>query len=904
MAFEIRHEGVKRRSGRYPWGSGEQPFQSEGGTFLKYVKILKDEGLSEKEIADAFGVTVQSLREKKSVLKDQKRAADAAMAINLRDKGYSNVAIGERMGINESSVRALLDPSRQERALVTKNVMSLLKDNLEDSNYLDVGLGVEAHLGISRTKLLTAVNQLKKEGYVVSYVKVPQVGTNESTSLMVLSKPGTEYKDVYKNISDIQMPGGHLIDGGLSINPLVPPRSVNSSRISIAYNSNKDGVIELRRGVEDIQLGNAKYAQVRIAVDGTHFLKGMAMYSDDLPDGVDIRFNTNKDSNVPKMEVLKPLDLESKRPFGAVPRQTYFINKKGEKELSAINILNEEGDWTEWTKSLASQMVSKQLPSFAKKQLDKAYQMKKEEYDEIMELTNPAIKQKLLGPFSDNVDAAAVHLKAAGMPRQAWAVILPFNKIKEDEVYAPNHIDGETVVLVRYPHGGIFEIPRLKVNNKNSEAKNILGQAKDAIGINPKVAEKLSGADFDGDTVLIIPDNSKAIKNKPYLEALKNFSPREKYKQYEGMPILSEQRTQTEMGIISNLITDMTIKGASDNEIARAVKHSMVVIDANKHKLNYKQSEIDNNISELKLKYQDKASGGASTLLSKATSDVYLNQRTAGKYVTDPATGKTKKLYVDPETGKKLYTETGKKYSPIDKKGRTEIDPVTGKIKYLDTLNKEIAYKTKSKKLAEESDAFNLSSGTAMENVYAAYSNKLKALANEARLAMINIKPKAYSPSARKTYQKEVTSLMAKLNEAIRNKPLERKAQALANALIKAQKDASKEKLTAAELKKIKGQALEEARNKVGAKKQQIDITLDEWIAIQAGAVSHTTTLSILDNANLDKVKELATPRKETPKVSTARLARAKTMLNAGHTQAEVAAALGMSLTTIQEILG
>jgi len=154
MAFEIRHEGVKRRSGRYPWGSGEQPFQSEGGTFLKYVKILKDEGLSEKEIADAFGVTVQSLREKKSVLKDQKRAADAAMAINLRDKGYSNVAIGERMGINESSVRALLDPSRQERALVTKNVMSLLKDNLEDSNYLDVGLGVEAHFRNIQNKII------------------------------------------------------------------------------------------------------------------------------------------------------------------------------------------------------------------------------------------------------------------------------------------------------------------------------------------------------------------------------------------------------------------------------------------------------------------------------------------------------------------------------------------------------------------------------------------------------------------------------------------------------------------------------------------------------------------------------------------------------------------------------
>jgi len=885
MEKEIKHYGIIRRSGRYPWGSGNQPFQS-GGDFLSYVKQLRNAGMSEVEIAKGLGISVQSLREQKSLIRDATFAANAALAMRLKAKGYSNVAIGARMGKNESTVRSYLEPERLERAKVTTNVINLLTKNLKEHNYIDVGLGVEAHLGISRTKLLTAVNELKAQGYLVSFIDEPQPGTDKYTSVMVLSKPGTEYKDVYLNRSNIQLPGGHSTDGGLTMNEIAPIRSVNSSRIDIAYNSKLDGVIEIKRGVEDIQLGNAKYAQVRIGVDGTHYLKGMAIYSDDLPDGVDIRFNTNKDTDKSKMEVMKPLDLESSRPFGAVPRQKYFTNSKGEKELSAINILNEEGDWANWEKSLSSQMVSKQKPVFAKKQLEKAYQLKQEEFDEIMALTNPAIKQKLLKPFSDDVDSAAVHLKAAGLPRQAWSVILPFKSIKENEVYAPNNHDGEEVVLIRYPHGGIFEIPKLTVNNKNPEAKRSLGQAKDAIGINPKVAEKLSGADFDGDTVLIIPSKDKGIKIAPALQALKNFDHKTMYAKYDGMPVLKENRKQTLMGDISNLITDMTIKGATEDELARAVKHSMVVIDAVNHKLNYKLSEQDNGIAALKVKYQGKANAGASTLISKAKSVEYVDHRKEGKYITDSTTGKTKKLYIDPSTGKKLYETTGETY--VDKSGKVVIR------------------KTKSTKMTEKDNAFELSSGTVMESVYATHANKLKALANKARQALISVKPKEYSPSARKTYAEEVTNLLAQLNEAIRNKPLERKAIALANAKIKAEKDAAKavnEPLTGPELKKIKGQALEEARKKVGAKKQQIDITPKLWEAIQAGAVSHTTTLAILDNTNLDKVKELATPRKTTPRVSGARLARAKTMLNAGHTQSEVAAALGMSLTTIQEIL-
>ena len=108
------------------------------------------------------------------------------------------------------------------------------------------------------------------------------------------------------------------------------------------------------------------------------------------------------------------------------------------------------------------------------------------------------------------------------------------------------------------------------------------------------------------------------------------------------------------MGKVSNLITDMTIMGAPNDEIARAVKHSMVVIDAEKHKLDYKASAINNGIPALYKKYQGNAGGSAATLISRATSDKKVPVREARKPQDggpiDPKTGKLvtyPKTYVD-----------------------------------------------------------------------------------------------------------------------------------------------------------------------------------------------------------------------------------------------------------------
>lgn len=61
-----------------------------------------------------------------------------------------------------------------------------------------------------------------------------------------------------------------------------------------------------------------------------------------------------------------------------------------------------------------------------------------------------------------------------------------------------------------------------------------------------------------------------------------------------------------EMARISNLITNMVLEDADKEELVRAIKHSCVVIDAQKFHLDWKKSEKDNNIIGLELKYGKK----------------------------------------------------------------------------------------------------------------------------------------------------------------------------------------------------------------------------------------------------------------------------------------------------------
>lgn len=918
-----KKDGAIIGSGRYPLGSGEEPYQHEEG-FNDAVRKLKkttnpETGklYSEREIAQYYGILnkkrqpdVNKLRAKVSIAKNEQMAAKQAYAVRLKEHGYSVTEIGRRMGINESSVRDALKAYEQHKTDILTNVSNTLKANIDkDGRYIDISPGTELDMGVTMTKLKTAVAMLEEQGYVKITVQVPQMGLNnpaQKTSITVLAPPGTTYRDVVKNMTNIKTMDDRFIEKGEKTESLHYPDEVSSSRVKIRYaeegGADRDGTIELRRGVKDLDLGDKQYAQVRINVDGTHYLKGMAVYAPEgteFPKGVDIIYNSNKHIGTPAKsddpdakQVFKPMGAakdEPINPFGA-----NIVCQKG-----ALNICKEEGVWDNQRDRLPAQFLSKQSWQLAKKQLNLASANMHDQYESIMALTNPVIKKKLLKDFADNCDAAAVELHAAALPRQSWKVILPVPNMKDNEVYAPTYKNGEKVVLVRFPHGGIFELPELTVNNKQPDANKLMHNAKDAIGINKHVADRLSGADFDGDTVLVIPTKNVKIRTHSALASLKDFDTKEAYPGYPGMKTLSSRNKQIEMGKVTNLITDMTIAGASMDEIARATKHSMVIIDAEKHGLNYKQSYKDNGIKQLKEKYQ--AGGGVQTLISKAGAEVHVPLR-KNSYTIDKETGEKiykpvsekdasyleVKKHKDPTTGKKVYEFT------TDENGN-RVPVYTGKV---------IERTMKSTHMAEaktEADVRKLSSGTVIENVYADYAVDMKKLGNQARLSYVNTPSQEYNPSAAKTYAPEVASLKAKLAIAEKNKPRERQAQIIANANYEAKLAAHPEwKDSNDKKKKIRGQSLQDAREQVGAKKKYVEITDREWEAIQSGALHNNTLERILANTDADKFKQRAMPR-DTKTLREGQISRMKAMQTSGFTLREIADALGVSPSTVSK---
>lgn len=926
----LMHYGIPRRSGRYPWGSGEDPYQ-HGRDILGRIEELKKQGWTEtpENIKKEFGLTTSQYRTEKAIAKDERRMLDVARAKSLKEDGLSTTEIGREMGVNESTVRSWLNPKSEARMNQARETANFLKAQVDSKEMVDVGTGVEKELNISKEKLNNALYLLEREGYNVYKGGIPQVtNPGQQTNQRVLAKPGIEHKEIYefdrvKTVTDYI---SH--DGGETFDKFVYPKSLDSKRIKIRYNEEggleKDGIVEIRRGVEDLSLGGDHYSQVRILVDNKKYIKGMAVYSDNMPDGVDIVFNTNKTKGTPMGDVLKTIKEDPDNPFGALIKaggQSYYTDKDGNKQLSCINKTRGEGDWSDWKDALPSQFLGKQSLAMAKKQLNLAKADKLAEYDEICSITNPTIKKHLLEKFSSECDSAAVHLQAAALPGQKYHVIIPINSLKDNEVYAPQYENGSKVALIRYPHGGTFEIPILTVNNKHAAARKIIGtDVIDAVGINKNNADRLSGADFDGDTVMVIPTHDKGgkvkITNRDPLKGLEGFDPKDAYghekkvtdddgvdhyfrngKEYRIM-----KNTGTQMGIISNLITDMTLAGAKDDELAAAVRHSMVVIDAEKHKLDYKQSELDNNISALKKKYQPKydedgnptgKAGGASTILSKAKGEKSVLKRQGS-----PKVNMEGEEWYDPTKpeGALIYKTADDAEYKV-----TKVNKRTGETK---TVTK---YRTQeSTQMAETDDAYSLVSEARhpMEIVYADYANSMKALANTARKEMKTTGKIEYSRTAKRTYAPEVATLNEKLKTALLNTPRERAAQRMANAEVAAKKRATPDMKTA-DIKKASQQALTKYRNEVGSvsrKNRNIEITDREWEAIQAGAISENVLKQILNNTDIDALRARATPR-TTSTLSTAKINTIKAMSASNYSLNEIANKLGVSPSTVAKYL-
>ena len=651
MHIGTPHEGWIPHSGRYKYGSGEHAYQ-RAVDFLGSVARYRNEGKSNKEIAEILGCldrfhkpSAGELLRRERLEKLEKEAYQVAQVKKLRDEnGMTWQEIADKLDLkNESVARSQYSRAENNKAKLVEETVDILKNYVDKYKYVDVGPGTNLYMGgISSGRLKDAVEQLKLMGYQEQLLQIPQMGTNYKTTLTVLTRPDVTYSDLSENRDKIRFPGQDLRtlkpDGSLSrLGDGGEIVSVDSKRILIRYaeegGNDRDGSIELRPGVQDISLQGSNYAQVRIGVDDKYYLKGMAIYNNDMPPGIDIVFNTSKHLGTPMEKVFKPMktingtdEINWDNPFGANYKGLTYEDADGNIKTSCVKVVRREGEWLDWDNNISSQFGSKQPKDLIKRQLDLQVAAKAHELEEIMSLTNPTVKKKLLISYADKCDALASELKAAPFVGQQTHVLLPCADLKDNEIYAPNYPDGTRVVLVRHPYAGPFESPELTVRNTGSPAQKIIPMtAPDAVCINKKNLEKMSGADTDGDTAIVIPQSERTrVLTAPSLPGLKDFDPHEQYKGYEGMNHLSKKDTQMEMGKVTNLITDMSIKGAPMSDIEKAVKHSMVIIDADKHDLDWKRSEKENDILHLKKLYQDNGDGktGASTLISRAGAEI------------------------------------------------------------------------------------------------------------------------------------------------------------------------------------------------------------------------------------------------------------------------------------------
>lgn len=902
----LAHYGMPRRSGRYPWGSGEHPFQS-AEDFMNFVKESKEDGMSESEIAHTLGLSTNVFRDQRTAAKNEIIANRRAQLIKLTSMGYSVNGACNRMGISEHQGRSLLSDATKSREETSKAIFTEFKRLIDSGYYVDVGQGSEAHLGISTERLRAAVHEAERAGYKLINVRQKQMGTHEKTYMKVLCPPGTELMDVVNNKSKICPPNFKVDKDSNDIVKIEKPRSFPSSRVEVRYAEDggidRDGLIQIRRGVPELSLGNAKYAQVRIMIDGTHYLKGMAVYADDLPPGIDIRYNVNKHRGTPKMDCMKPIKDDPENPFGAIIKlddeliraQRHYIDKDGKRQLSCLNIVAEEGTWFEWSKSLPSQMLSKQRLPIIKRQLDKSYQAAALRVHELMQVRNPNIRAALAEQIAGQIDSDANNLRAAAYPRQCSQVILPFPELSENEIYAPNFKDGERVALIRYPHGGIFEIPQLTVRNTGSPAAKVIPNALDAVGINPKVAARLSGADFDGDTVTIVPNNEGSVISAPALKELIDFDPKEAFPGTNCDPkdLIPKDTKEgdklkgLEMGRISNLITDMTLQGAPFSEIARADKHSMVVIDAQKHQLDYKRSAIVNGIEELYIKYHGGPKKGANTIVSKATSKERVPEQREAKGLYEVPEDRKNDWY----QGKKIFIPTNQShYNPKIQKLEPNLMEVNRMSMYEDA-NELRGIKDPNNK------------GFYVEEAYADFANKMKALANDCR-AMARTAPvyqKRQDMAVK--YDNECKIIRAKVADRKSKSPIERRAQILAEADLK-MKIKADPSITVDREKYLKEsiRSLNRMRAKLAIPDVDIHLSDKEWEAVFNGALDKSIFDYLMRHCDPIELSSHAFEKLDTV-VSEERTNMIRQMDKLGYSRAQIGEHTGLSPKIIRDIL-
>lgn len=911
-----------RGSGRYAWGSGMVNYQHIGQDWLdEYVKLRRS-GKSDSDIADEWKIYGKDGQPAPTVIRAMHAAAvkkvagqKATEAKKLFDEGKSYSEIADILKVSPGTAKSYVIGNHKAQYDIYEKLANDLKKIVDERGIIDVGGDTSKLLNVPQENLNAAFYILEGQGYNYSTYDLHQAGNKDrKVTYAVLGPPEATQEDLRNPANFHSIEDYTSRDGGETLKKAFAyPESLDSSRLRIRYPSEggdqKDGVLEIRRGMPDFNLGLNNYAQVRILVDGTHYIKGMAVYGDNMPNGVDAIFNTSKPDGTPMMgptkneSVLKPISKKDpNNPFGSAIKefdkggQSYWTDEYGVEHLGVVNKRSDAGDWEDWSKKLPSQFLSKQPKELVQKQLTLSVADKRSELEDIMAIPNTTLRKQMLLDFAGSCDTAATKLHAAAFPNQSYQVLLPVPSLPDTQVYAPNFKEGTKLALVRFPHAGQYEIPILTVNNQNKEARRVIGtDAPDAIGINAKVASILSGADFDGDAVMAIPITDKVrIKNEKPFKELQEFNPHVQYAKRPGCKLITtDEQTGKEMGIISNLITDMHMQGATTDQLIRATKHSMVVIDAQKHELDYMRSYEDNKIDELKRIYQPKTGdeagkgkgyGGAASLLSRAKSPVYVLKR-QGSGIIDPETGNVSYRVADDA----IYR---------DKK--------TGELK---------ERKVKVERMMITDNAYDLLSNSKngtrnpIERYYADYANSMKDLARQARMIYAKTPNLKLDREAYKVYQEDVDNLMARVFLASKNQFRERQANAIANAETRAhmkkwdeehpnggKKERNKER------KKFEDQAIKRARDKVGAKRTKLILTDREWEAMNAGAIGVENQKQVLRFADRDDLISRSLP-KQYNQLSDAKQALIRARAGSGYTPAEIAEMLGVSKTTVLKYL-
>lgn len=1061
----IAHEGKAhdenppgRGSGRYPFGSGNRPHQHDWDLISRIDKLrAANPGIKDEEIAKQLGY--YQTNKYGQIIYDEdgnpkagapgrlKTAMRYAGANIKRDKyeeicwydthidpdtgkGYTDTKIAKLMGEpGESSIRSLRNTIEQGKLTKFVDIADKLRTEADKKGIIDVTSDIADHLGCSTGTLNTAIESLQNEGYEMKKLNFKNMSNPSfETTVVALCKPGEDTSRLFKqperikSITEVENSMEEKRDHDNDINSSLIKRGIADTpqisldRIKVIYDEDggteRDGLIlikahrdengNLQADSPDLSLGNARYAQIRIAVEGNRYIKGMAAYSEDISNDIVINSNKSREQGIDK--ALKKLELNkdgtvAKNMFGSsvVNAQTVMrdrfgqpiLDKDGNQVASAINFVGAnindahiEGRWGQWSKNLPSQFLTDLPLSVVKKQLALQAKIYEENLKEIESLNNPTVKRAMLIDYGNQLDAAACNLKAAPIGGQKTRVLMPVPSLKDNECYCPGLENGTTVALARFPHQGKWEIPILKVNNNNAEAKALIGDGADAICINHHNHGVLSGADSDGDTCIVIPmtrknkttgefDKVTDVVNMPSLIGkvktddnggyklvkISDFDPTGEYGignprfsnmyktkkdpktgKEEKIPTYhyfkTEQAKGKEMGIASNLIQDMRIKDASPDELVRADMYSMVVIDAKKHQLNWKQAYKDFGIDELKKKYQshiDTETGrvkeqGASTLITLAGSPSQQKARAIWKASADsidPVTGakiykdpvKTKESKASPEfvkipgsnrylkddNGEKIQaTWTGEVKQKPD--GSYYYDAGSGKPKW---SYKDVDRTENIKRMELVDDAFKLvadpSKLTETERAYAVYANHCKSLANQARKEYLVTKPIEYNKEAAAKYATEVAELKEAYLKASKNKARERQAQLLATSEYNAILNDHGSELDGEDRRKLRGQCVSDARDACGANKDRIRFTEKQWEAVNAGAIGPSMLDRLLDNADKDNYVKLALPK--TSRISDSQKSQILNLYRAGWGYEAISEKLGISTGSVSNII-